>query len=572
MIIYFIKIILFLLSFYGLTIFIKEKLKIEKEFSYAITVIILVLILFLSAILNILKICTIILHLFGFIYLIYNIIKNKKKLFNLDYKMIIIILFILYLTLLGSTMTFTAYDDFSHWALIVKQLFTYDALPSFEYNVVDFTTYPPASALFIYYFGSFVGRTETSMIIGQLYFTFVFLTPLMIFIKKDNKIFNSIIFILFSLFIINCNTPLVDLFVDTVLGTMGIVSCTIAYFYRKNLKKAFILLTIISCGFVILKNVGLLFVAFDILLLLILGFYNKKAKKSLKYIVFLLVVVFSVFLLWQQHLKMVYPGNTGVTTKHSISLVNFKRTVSKNGIGNSKAVAVKYYTNIKKIKTDSVLHYLIGINALLVLSMILSKKYKEHLKIILLIDVLYFCYWFCLGILYIISMPYDEAIRLACYGRYMMSSIIVLFGITFITIAELDLKNIKYNKIYNVSLIVLVIGLKYFNSTNSYKDLFNFDGTSHKELDKVKKIVKDYPLDKYADKKKIVYFDCDFPTFYYYMLKYEYFSKDFDIACNLLDTSNIENGSIIFTPEGIMDLSNDKNVFKIKDNVYEVKK
>ena len=44
------------------------------------------------------------------------------------------------------------YDNFSHWALIVKSMSLTNSFPSFKTDVIMFTSYPPGSAVFIYYF------------------------------------------------------------------------------------------------------------------------------------------------------------------------------------------------------------------------------------------------------------------------------------------------------------------------------------------------------------------------------------------------------------------------------------
>lgn len=570
MIIYILRLALFLISFYGLTIFIKDKLRIKKEFSYAFTMIILILVLFIASLLNILYVVSLLICFSGFINLIYKITKEKKKFFVFDYKLIIILLVVLYLTILGLNLKITSYDNFSHWALIVKQLFLYDSLPSFEYNIVDFTSYPPASALFIYYIGVIVGKTETTMIIGQLYLTFIFITPLMIFFKDNKKTINAIIFILFSLFIMISNIPLMDLMVDTVLGTLGITSCCVAYYYRNDLKKIFLLLTLISLLYIILKNMGLLFIVFNSILLLIVGIYNKQSKSGVKYCIFMILISFILFLLWHQHLKLVYPGNTGLTTKHSLSLVNFSRNISKNGIENSIAVALTYLTNFYNFKNNVILYYIIGINLFLIFSMIISKKYKIFLKIIIFVNILYFGYWICLGFIYILSMPYEEAIRLACYSRYMMSCIIILFGIVAIVIYNLNItNNLKYQA-YNLLAILIIILCIYLNPLNSYKDLFNFKGNDASEVERMEKFTIDYPLEDYKDNDVYLYFSCNFKTYYYYILKYKYFSNNFNIECNDINLSSLKRGTIIITPDNTKKIKETKHIIKVKDRVYQI--
>lgn len=566
MVIYFIRLLLFVVSFYGISIFVKQKLKIEKEFSLAISVLLIILILFIASLLNILKVSSIIIFVLGIISVIYSLVVNKDKKQIPSYKTVIILFFLIYLAILGTCFEITSYDNFSHWGLIVKQLYLYDTLPSFEYNLVEFTTYPPGSAMFLYYFGLIVGKNEHSMLIANIYLSFILLTPLMVFIRKSNKIFDSLIFIIFSLFILNCNISLSELLVDTILGILGIFSVTIAYFYRKDIKKATILLTIISLSLMIIKTSGILFVALNVILLILLGINNRKIKKTIIYMILMLFLCTFILFLWQSHLKMVYIGDSGLTTKHSLSLVNFERTLSHNGISQSKEVLVKYLKNFYNLDGNIINSYIIGLNIFVVINMFLTKKIKENLKLLILINSLYICYWGCLGIMYILSMPYAEAIRLACYNRYMMSCIVTLFGIVYISVLDTYFK--RKNGYYSLLVIVLLIVIIFLNPINSFESLLGIGNRATSDKEFAKGIVNTYDITDYRDRRIIFYFDCNYQTYYSYLLKYEYFYKNIEIQSDDLDFNKLEHGTIIITPDDSKDLD-EKGLKIIKENVYE---
>lgn len=62
---------------------------------------------------------------------------------------------------------FTQYDDFSHWALIVKVLLATDELPDRGDPVVSFRSYIPGSASFIYAVCRFLGPREGDVMLAQ---------------------------------------------------------------------------------------------------------------------------------------------------------------------------------------------------------------------------------------------------------------------------------------------------------------------------------------------------------------------------------------------------------------------
>ena len=131
-----------------------------------------------------------------------------------------------------------------------------DALPNFENTTIMFKGYQPGSACFIYFFGLLCGKTEGSMIISQNYLIFVFLTPLLGFIKKENKWLKRIIFIAFYIFIMTISIKFSDLLVDSLLATATITAFAVIYRYKDNLKKGFLYSLPISIFLLLIKNTG----------------------------------------------------------------------------------------------------------------------------------------------------------------------------------------------------------------------------------------------------------------------------------------------------------------------------
>lgn len=61
----------------------------------------------------------------------------------------------------------THYDNFSHWAIVVKQMLSTDAFPTASSRLIDFKNYPLGISSFIYYICRFVGNYRQIMILAQ---------------------------------------------------------------------------------------------------------------------------------------------------------------------------------------------------------------------------------------------------------------------------------------------------------------------------------------------------------------------------------------------------------------------
>lgn len=83
-------------------------------------------------------------------------------------------LFDIWMVFLGSVMALVLfrsplihYDNFSHWATIVKFLTYTGRLPGASDTIISFTSYPPATALFMTQFVTFVGFSSGAMLVAQ---------------------------------------------------------------------------------------------------------------------------------------------------------------------------------------------------------------------------------------------------------------------------------------------------------------------------------------------------------------------------------------------------------------------
>lgn len=59
------------------------------------------------------------------------------------------------------------YDNFSHWAVIVKNMLTTNHFPTVQDELIAFKDYPPGTSVFIYYVCRFWGNSQGMMLMAQ---------------------------------------------------------------------------------------------------------------------------------------------------------------------------------------------------------------------------------------------------------------------------------------------------------------------------------------------------------------------------------------------------------------------
>lgn len=492
-----IGLILFWLSNFGYMLFIKKKSKLPYEFILPILFTLIGIVMFLAGILDMMKEISILVCLVGICFLGKYIFKKEIKWKNiLNVNFILLLIIFVYITVVCGKMMLLHYDNFSHWGLIVKTMFIRDGLPNFENALLEFKNYQPGSACFIYYFGFLTGKTEGSMIVAQNYLLVSYLFSLLVFTnnKKKEQIKNYVLkglLVVCYFFFMFGNIEFYNLLVDTLIASMSICSLVIFYYFRDDLKKAFIYTLPVSIYLFLVKNTGIVLVGFNCLMLLLIGFKNKQIKKGFIYALISGIITVLFFLIWSKHVSYVY-GALSLSSKHSLSTANILLELRTKGWDRIFEFCGIYLKHFISLSSNLPNKYMIVINILLVLMMLVFKKYRKNIGLsLILCDVIYLLYYGILGIMYLLSMPWAEAVYLAGFDRYMLTIVFVIIGIvliTFFNVCLVEKKKSRKSICFAVMIIVLFLGFNWDYISNNYK-LFlgeqNYEETTANYFDKV---------------------------------------------------------------------------------------
>ncbi|WP_252899827.1 hypothetical protein [Lactococcus fujiensis] len=114
------------------------------------------------------------------------------------------------------------YDNFTHWATIVKFLFLDNHLPGISDKLISYNTYPIGSSIYLYYASKIGGYHDGMLLVGQYIIIAACLYSLFATLRDDRRLLTSSLlfasFGLFSLFnvAIRTNNLLVDFFVAII--------------------------------------------------------------------------------------------------------------------------------------------------------------------------------------------------------------------------------------------------------------------------------------------------------------------------------------------------------------------
>lgn len=324
------------------------------------------------------------------------------------------------------------YDNFTHWALVVKEMLITHSFPTADNVLIEFTNYPTGSASWIYFVCTVVGNAENSMIMAQSLLIFAGIYSLFGIIEERGR-FLLIIALgsalsLLSLF--NFSIRINNLLVDFILPVLTLSAISLIYSFRNRPKTLLISVTPILGLLVVIKSTGVIFSSIAIIYMLyviIKSYIQNKEKIIFAKTALCVGLSFVPLVAWNIRMNTVF-ANVSNKFETDLSVVN----TAFGGKTNEEVIQIcklflETITDITSRSTMGVILFeVVGIIACVIGCFILKKKWALP-KVLIAMNVVLVLYLVGILAMYIFSMPLEEALYLAAFERY-SSSIVVLFA------------------------------------------------------------------------------------------------------------------------------------------------
>lgn len=344
----------------------------------------------------------------------------------------------------------THYDNFSHWAIVLKQMLSTDAFPTPDSNLIDFKNYPLGTSSFIYYVCRFMGHSQSVMLLAQglLIFSCFYAMFGIVSEKKRFLLYAFLGLGLSTLSFFNLTIRITNLLVDFLLPIYALAILAVIYQYRNEIKKACIVVLPLAGLLTIIKSTGIIFAAIG-LIFLVYTWLKHKQKFSWKTALAVVGTICGAlipYFSWSWRMATVFQG------------IDNKFDVATSGIqaGKTPEQMREILWTFLKASTDLTTRPVIGIVifqliaiAASVFAIVVLKKKWNLWKAIIALDFVLLLYYAGILALYLFSMPLDEAIVLAGFERY-ASSIVVLFAGGLVLCAAIDLERSFHYRIGEV--------------------------------------------------------------------------------------------------------------------------
>ncbi len=389
------------------------------------------------------------LGILGFIYLLGMQIKKGFLPIHIKAFPVLFILGTVIFLLLTLNFHLQHYDNFSHWAIIVKYLLTANAFPNADSAIISFKEYPLAASTFIYYICLFLGRSQGIMLLAQNVLIFSCILSVFGIIREKSR-FLLYIFLAFGmtlLSILNITIRINNLLVDFLLPMCTLSAIAITYIYKDQLSKAMFCLLPILAMTNLLKSTGLIFSSIALCFFTYTLIRDKKYRNIKTFLLFILFLSLTLlpYLLWNQHISTIIQGATKFSTTNTSS--EFIKLPSSMY---PQVISTFLSTVFSLQNRSSQMLLLFEITGIIVI-LFYKATHKKHLKLTsayIWLNIVVILYYIGILGLYLFSMPYDEAIYLAGFERY-ACSIIILFGGGLCIAGTLDIEDLFYIKLGN---------------------------------------------------------------------------------------------------------------------------
>ena len=185
------RLLLFFVITMGYNAFLRNTVKMNRSLTWVFTFSVITLVLYLGSLLGFMLQTVYVISVLGCLlslYYLWAVWKKKYRFGRLDY---IALGMMAYLLLFGITLWHSPllhYDNFTHWATIVKFFHINNALPTQQDTIISYYTYPVGSSLFIYFFTTIVGFSEGSMLVGQFFLIASSLYAMFAALRDDRRV------------------------------------------------------------------------------------------------------------------------------------------------------------------------------------------------------------------------------------------------------------------------------------------------------------------------------------------------------------------------------------------------
>lgn len=317
---------LWLLSFFGYVWYLVGRRGLPAAFAPLVTASAQTLFIFLAALLNVMEAAAWAAVLIGAALFIRMLVKRSRVPVCAELIALVAVCALLWLRYRGALLM--QYDDFSHWGTMARYMLTFNRLPDAGAEVIGFQSYPPASALWIYYVCRFFGGGEGMMLAAQAWLVAAAALPLWGLGAQRRRFAAGVVTALVALAMLSVFQGTASLMVDNLIAAISAGAAAMALYRSEDGRSCVLWLAPVLSVCCLIKDSGILFAAVVFAMVVIL---RKRRGVKLSHTALLASAPVACRLLWLLHTRLAFPS--AQSTRHALSIENFRHMGADKSIG-----------------------------------------------------------------------------------------------------------------------------------------------------------------------------------------------------------------------------------------------
>lgn len=448
---------LLILSFLGYMLFLRKVLKLQWEFIPITVFSIVALSCFAGGLFQQLYVTAVVVLLVGLgCFLLVGLLLLRKRSIRIGLPSISVF----QIGFFGGTALFLAqladerlihYDNFSHWAIVLKVMLSADSFPTPDAHLIDFKNYPLGTSSFIYYICRFAGHSESMMLLAQgiLIFACFYAIFGIVSLKRRFLVYAFLGLGLSALSFFNLTVRINNLLVDFLLPILALTIFAASYRYRSEPFRGFLVIAPVAALLTVVKTTGIIFAAIGLLFFMFMAIRTSfkishvMLWKSIFILLFTIGLAMFPYFGWSWHMSSKF---SHVENKFDLSASGIENTDAGKTLEQMQEIARLFLESSFDLTTRPAMGiFLFNIAAIIVsiIGLIWLKKKWNLWKALIALDLVVILYYVGILAMYLFMTPYDEAIILAGFERY-ASSIVVLFVGGLVMCATIDMERSFY--------------------------------------------------------------------------------------------------------------------------------
>lgn len=374
--------------------------------------------------------------LFGLAALLWCVLRERGSLLReiLDPGVLFFVFYAGFMLVLNRHHVLTGYDNFTHWAVITKEMYLTDALPRAG-TMVTFTNYPPATALYQYYVVRFLGFGERQMVLAMNVLGGAMVSCCFAGARWDQP--RNLLARLVLVFAVLTVTPehFRNLYVDALLGFILLAMGVLALWDSSFSKGTAVPQALLGALLILTKMSGAVLLILHAALLVVLKYRRGPDRPAIR--VCLLALAggcAAAYLSFHLHLRLAF-GQALSNNQFQLSFASFAaRLRDKSPAFWSEFPRALFHSFFSRSISSSRFFLLANLCLLVLFLAVRLRGLRPPEEARALIPFSWACvlfYSLCLAAMYVFMMSESDSIMVASFERYFGTIIIYELGLPF---------------------------------------------------------------------------------------------------------------------------------------------